>query len=152
MIQWTAAWLLLASAAGAQDGAAPDDALRFAQLIVREQIMVRVPVRARPDRAPPNIEWKEKRGPKCIAARDVRAAAMMGPNSVDLVLRDNSRIRAKLERSCPALDYYHGFYIRPSEDGKVCADRDAIRSRVGGECSIDTFRTLKAVPRDATDD
>jgi hypothetical protein len=53
-------------------------------------------------------------------------------------------MRAKLERSCPALDYYFGFYIMPAADGQICADRDSIRSRVGGECGIDRFRTLKA--------
>jgi hypothetical protein len=26
----------------------------------------------------------------------------------------------------------------------ICADRDSIRSRVGGECGIDRFRTLEA--------
>ena len=29
-----------------------------------------------------------------------------------------------------------------TEDGRICADRDVIRSRVGGECRIDQFRVL----------
>ena len=52
-------------------------------------------------------------------------------------------IRARLASSCPALDYYYGFYITPNADGQVCADRDVIRSRMGGACQIDKFRLLK---------
>ena len=63
-------------------------------------------------------------------------------------MRDRTRIRARLDRNCPALDYYYGFYISPDEDGLVCADRDSIRSRVGGECQIDAFRRLRPEKRD----
>lgn len=66
----------------------------------------------------------------------------MSQNSVDLILRDNSRVRARLDRRCPALDYYRGFYIDTTADGRICADRDTIRSRAGGECRIDQFRRL----------
>ena len=55
--------------------------------------------------------------------------------------------RAKLESSCPALDYYYGFYITPNPDGMVCEDRDNIRSRMGGACEIDRFRGLEPVVR-----
>jgi hypothetical protein len=68
---------------------------------------------------------------------------MMNQRSVDLVLRDNSRVRAHLERRCPALDYYLGFYVNATPDGRICADRDAIRSRAGGECVIERFRNLR---------
>lgn len=146
MTVWSVALLLAAAAGGAMATSEPP--LQFAQRLIREQIMVRVPVRVRPATPAPRIEWEERRGPRCIAARSVGGAARMGPNSVDLILKDNRRIRAKLERSCPALDYYHGFYVRPNPDGRICADRDVIRSRVGGECEIDAFRLLRAEPRD----
>jgi len=123
----------------------------LAQLLVREQIIVRVPVRIRRAVPPaPNatqIEWKEGKGPKCVAAKSIIGASLLGRNSVDLILRGNSRIRAKLEH-CPALDYYYGFYLSPQADGKICADRDMIRSRMGGTCEIERFRTLKPVARD----
>jgi len=47
--------------------------------------------------------------------------------------------------ACPALDFYSGFYLRPSADGQVCADRDTVHARSGGQCGIERFRTL--VPR-----
>ena len=51
-------------------------------------------------------------------------------------------MRARLQDECPALDYYRGFYVRPQPDGRICADRDAIRTRSGGDCGIDRFRRL----------
>ena len=117
-------------------------------LTVRGQIIIRVPVVRPPPIAPGGagrtlVNWEEDRGPRCIAARQIVQADQMRQESVDLVLRDNSRVRARLERRCPALDYYYGFYVSPTSDGMICADRDSIRSRVGGECQIDQFRTLR---------
>ena len=108
------------------------------------QIIIRVPSGIR-EVAPAGaslIKWREGRGPDCIAATRLIGATLLRPNSVDLILRDNSRVRARLQRSCPALDYYRGFYINATADGRICADRDSIRSRAGGECQIDQFRTL----------
>jgi hypothetical protein len=139
--------LLLVTLAAASDGAAADR-LEYAQVTVRQQIIVRMPARPRQTPAPAAIvHWKEGKGTKCVSARSIAGATLLGRNSVDLVLRDNSRVRAKLENSCPALDYYHGFYISPNPDGMICADRDAIRSRMGGECQIQKFRSLTAERR-----
>ena len=141
---WPAAAALLL-AAGASSPAPAQQGARQGQILVREQVVIRVQTQ-RP--APAAVQWKEGKGPKCIPARAILGAALLSQNSVDLVLRDRRRIRAKLQRSCPALDYYYGFYITPNADGMICADRDTIRSRMGGQCEIDTFRTLRAVPRD----
>jgi hypothetical protein len=143
-LRWGAAALLLLVGAAPPPpaDAQPED---YAQLVIREQIMVRIQP-ARPPAAAP-VQWKEGKGPKCVAAKAILGAAAIDEDSVDLVLRDRTRVRAKLDNSCPALDYYYGFYIRPNADGMICADRDAIRSRVGGECGIDRFRSLEAVAR-----
>ena len=149
MIDWSAAMLMLAALGSVPDEPSPLAPMQFAQLTVRQQILVRVPVRVRPmPRANERIEWKESKGPKCIAARSIAGATALSQRSFDLILRDRSRIRAKLDGSCPALDYYYGFYISPDADGQICADRDSIRSRVGGDCEIDAFRKLKPVARD----
>jgi hypothetical protein len=143
---WGAA-ALLALLLGASSPA--PEPVQYAQLTVREQIVVRVPVRLRQiTPASRMISWKEGKGPRCVPARAIAAAALLGENSVDLILRDRRRIRARLETRCPELDYYYGFYITPNPDGQVCADRDVIRSRVGGQCEIERFRTLEAVRRD----
>jgi hypothetical protein len=48
----------------------------------------------------------------------------------------------KLEKSCQAIDFYSGFYVKATKDGQVCEDRDSIHSRSGGECAIGKFKTL----------
>jgi hypothetical protein len=126
---------------------AGDDASveQFAQLLIkRQQVIVRVP-RRQVAQAP--IEWREKKGPRCIPMNALGGAAVTKPSSVDFMLRGGTRVRARLERECPALDYYSGFYISPTADGRICADRDAIHARSGGECQITRFRTL--APREA---
>jgi hypothetical protein len=142
---------MLTALSGAPEPASPADPIQFAQVMIREQILIRVPANLRQSQRvaeQQQIEWKEKKGPKCVSMRLISGAALLSQNSVDLIFRDRSRVRAKLERSCPALDYYYGFYLRPNKDGQICADRDSIRSRMGGECEIEKFRLLKAEKRD----
>lgn len=110
---------------------------------IHERIVVRVPrmsAAARAQVAP--IEWKERKGPKCLALGEVGAATIAAPSSIDLLMGDGRRIRAKLEGDCRSADFYSGFYVRPGVDGKLCADRDAIRIRSGAACAIEHFRLL----------
>ena len=149
VIDWSAAALMLLLVGSTAQPAAPATPLQFAQVTIREQIIVRVPVRRRQaaPAASSLVQWKESRGPRCVATKSIVGASLLGQSSVDLILRDNSRVRARLESNCPALDYYYGFYISPNADGKVCADRDTIRSRIGGQCEIERFRALSPVAR-----
>jgi len=130
------------------DEQAPQDRRGGAQgtITLHQQIIIRVAPGAVPAGAgvSPLVRWEEHRGPRCIAARQILGAAHLSQNSVDLVFRDNSRVRARLGGRCPALDFYSGFYVPMSADGQICADRDSIRSRTGGECQIERFRTLTA--------
>ena len=118
---------------------------------MRQQIIVRVTTGLRPiapqrEGARQPIEWRESRGPRCIPVTRILAATFPSQNSVDLIMRDRTRMRARLERRCAALDFYRSFYLALTPDGLICADRDSIRSRGGGECQIDQFRTLMARP------
>ena len=117
-------------------GAPQSDEVRT--LIVQEEVIIRVPVRSRPFRT---IEWEEKKGPKCIPAQSIRGAALSGPESVDFLLFDRTRLRAELDEDCPALDFYTGLYLT-TEDEKICVRRDAIHSRMGRSCQIEKFRRL----------
>lgn len=108
------------------------------RVVVQDEIVMRIPIRPRPG---PQVEWREKRGPKCIAAVSIRGAMLSGRSSVDFVLRNRRRLRAELDSDCPALDFYGGFYVQ-SEDDRLCVRRDVIRSRMGGSCRIERFRTL----------
>ncbi|MBW4329785.1 hypothetical protein KY084_02710 [Stakelama sp. CBK3Z-3] len=116
-------------------------------MTVHQRIIIRIPrvrdprvtmLRERP------VRWHEKKADHCQRAGEFVGAAITDAHSVDLMLRDGSRLRAKLGSDCPALDFYSGFYLAPGSDGKICADRDAIRSRAGGSCEIESFRRLVA--------
>lgn len=108
-------------------------------LVVQDQVIMRIPVR--PRLAPPAIDWRESKGPKCVPLGEVRGAMLSGNEQVDFLLRDRRRIRAELSEGCAALDFYGGFYLKAKDD-KLCADRDVIHSRMGGSCKIDRFRAL----------
>ena len=133
--------LLLAPAA-----AAPSP-LQAAPVLMRQYVIIRVPVRMQPVVATPRATttWNERRGPRCLPVQSIVGATVSQRESVDLVMRDRSRVRAKLGRRCPALDFYYGFYLRPGGDGQICEDRDSVHSRMGGECGIDAFRGLVPV-------
>ena len=120
--------------------AQPEDA-GVRRMVVREEIILRIPVRRR---LVPPIEWKEKKGPKCLASADIAGAMLSGPSSIDFFMRDRRRVRAEIESECPALDFYGSFYMQP-DDERICAKRETVRSRVGGACRIERFRLL--VPR-----
>ncbi len=107
-------------------------------LVVQEEVIMRVPVRPMPHR----FEWQERKGPKCISARSIRGAMVSGREHVDFLLFDRTRLRARLSDDCPALDFYSGFYLTP-DDGKLCAKRDSIHSRIGSSCRIERFRRLE---------
>lgn len=114
--------------------------LHYAQLVIRERVVIRVP-RAAPRPATP-IRWKERKGPRCIPAQQLAGALPADEGAVDIVLTGGKRVRARLVRACRQLDYYSSFYIRPGIDGEICAGRDPIRTRAGRTCEIERFRTL----------
>jgi hypothetical protein len=129
--------------------AATDAPVRVAQLTIHQRVVIRVPrmpqdpmpVQARSVKP---ISWKEKKGPKCLPAQGMAGALITASRQVDLVLVGGKRYRAKLNRDCKPLDFYSGFYVRPSKDGMICSDRDAIRVRSGAACEIDEFKVLQA--------
>lgn len=99
-------------------------------------------VRARPIPVPPPPVLVERKAKGCLEMRRVVGFGITRPDSVDLVLNDGSRMRARLGNNCPSLGFYQGFYVKPNPDGKMCAGRDPIRTRSGGECSIAAFKSL----------
>lgn len=111
------------------------------RLVVQDEVIWRIPIRPRP--VMPPIKWVEHKGPKCIPIQAIRGALLTGSDHVDFVLADRSRIRARFDGDCPALDFYGNFYLQPDDD-RLCAKRDAIHSRMGGSCQIDKFRELEA--------
>lgn len=135
--------LLLAASGSVGAPAAPSspfpaERIQYAQVIFHSRVVVRIEAA----RVPAITTWAEKKGPHCITLTDIQGTAVIVANSVDIALRGGDRTRMRFERSCPGLDYYSGFYVVPNKDGKICAGRDIVRDRAGGECAIDKFRKL----------
>lgn len=144
------ALILLALMPGASAEESRVDQVEVAQLIFHQRIIIRIP--RLPFTRPPvdaseAVRWVEKKGPKCVALGEIAGATINAPNSVDLIVEDDKRIRAKLDDNCPSLDYYSGLYLKATPDGMICADRDALRTRSGGSCGIDEFKRLVAKKR-----
>lgn len=142
------ALLLIALAPVASSDDVRTNRVELAQLVIRQRIVIRIPrVLGGPVRAPRSepraLRWAEKKGPKCIPAATLVGVIVDDTDSVDLLMIDGTRMRARLDDKCPALDFYSGIYIRQSEDGLVCADRDSIRARSGSVCEIDGYKRLE---------
>ena len=120
----------------ALQASADDQAVR--RVIVHDEVIFRIPIRPR---VSVPVEWVEHKGPKCIPARMLAGAILSGPSSIDFVLKNRQRVRAKMDSDCPALDFYGRAYLQP-DDAYICAKRETIRSRVGGSCRIEKFRWL----------
>ena len=142
--------ILLALAPGASAEESRIDEVEVAQLVFHQRIIIRIPrlpFTRPPVDAPESVRWVEKKGPKCVALGEIAGATITAANSLDLIVEDDNRIRAKLDHDCPSLDYYSGLYLKATPDGMICADRDAVRTRSGGSCGINEFKSLVAKKR-----
>lgn len=171
----TAAFLWVMAAAPAADAAAPvaapeplvaisapapEQASSFWQMVIEQQLIIRVPAQRSPLNnfaAGPSaskrttelpVVWKEKKAPKCLAMRNILGMQAVQRDSIDIITRQKQRLRAQLNRGCRALDFYAGFYMQGSKDGKLCEDRDEIHARTGAKCEIDKFRLMVPVRDD----
>jgi hypothetical protein len=94
-------------------------------------------------RSAPRSAMKEKKSWDCVKMERVAGFTVNRFDSVDLLLKDGTQLRAKLGKNCPALGFYSGFYMKATEDKKMCAGRDFIRSRSGRACGVDQLVTLE---------
>lgn len=90
--------------------------------------------------------WKEGRARSgaCIDAATIAGAEVIDPRTIDLVLRGGKRWRLKLQNSCSQVTYYGGFYYRQARSGMICAGKDRIIGRAGGECTVRAIVPLTA--------
>lgn len=89
--------------------------------------------------APPRL----RRSGNCVALGQIAAIQpSASDNQIVLMLRDRRQLRANLEKTCSARDFYVGFYAERTEDGQLCARRDTIHSRAGATCMITGLREI----------
>ena len=83
---------------------------------------------------------------RCISINGIAAAQIFGDRAIELTMRGGGRWRLHLAQECPGLSFYQGFYYQQRKAGQLCAGRDAIGARSGGECAI---AAIVAVPAQA---
>ena len=88
------------------------------------------------------IALVEKKTDDCVKIGRLAGFSVNRFDSVDLLLKDGKLVRAKLGNDCPALGFYDGFYLKATKDKKLCAKRDALRSRSGRLCNVQQFAAL----------
>ncbi len=108
------------------------------RLVVQDEVILRVPVVPRQPLL--RVRWIERKGPNCIPVAAIRRA-LLGPERVDFILANRTRVRAEFDEDCPGLDFYGDLYLQPA-DARICAGRDAVHSRMGGSCTIGRFKQL----------
>lgn len=95
----------------------------------RMNVMPGAPLSLRPE--PPREGRKT-----CIGVDRIAGAQMFGDTAIELTLQNGQRWRLFLANQCPGLSFYQGFYYRRGKKGMLCAGRDTIGARSGGECAI----------------
>lgn len=127
---WLFAALLMAMPQTASASAAPEPVVETESTPwARVQIGPGPTVTTRP--FPP----KEGRN-RCISVDGLAGAQLFGDRAIELSMRSGQRYRLFLARECPALSFYQGFYYKRQKAGQLCAGRDVIGARSGGECPI----------------
>lgn len=91
--------------------------------------------------------YVERRMGRCIPIGNIAGVQPDGGNDLILYLRDRRMVRAQLERECRARDFYSGFYLSRSSDGRLCVDRDVLQSRSGANCKLSELRQLVGLSR-----
>ena len=108
------------------------------RMVEQDDVILRVPLQPR---RLPEVQWVERKGPKCVPIAAIQRAFLSDTQQIDILLINHARLRAQLDEDCPALDFYGDFYLQLQDD-RICAGRDAIRSRMGGSCTIEKFKQL----------
>ena len=82
---------------------------------------------------------------RCISVNGLAGAQLFGDRAIELSMKTGERYRLFLARECPALSFYQGFYYRRERAGQLCAGRDVIGARSGGECPIASIIAVRPV-------
>lgn len=111
------------------------------RVIIRNQLVLKIPLQ--PRQTTP-MQYQVLDAPRCLATRSITGARMSGQRSIDFLISGDRRLRAHMSQDCKSLDFYGGFYLQPRDD-RLCAERDVIRTRMGGNCKIERFQLLQPI-------
>lgn len=105
----------------------------------RQNLLAEIPQRASTTR------FEERGKEKCVPLEDIAGVQTGSGNRLVLYLRDRRMLSVNLEKSCRARDFYSGFYVEKSKDGRLCVSRDKLQSRTGASCAVEVMRELVEV-------
>lgn len=105
----------------------------------RARIMAELPRRAM------SASFEEVAQGDCVAMEGLVGVQPLSETRLLLFTRDRQVLTASLERGCNAQSYYSGFYVERNDDGRLCVDRDELRSRAGASCEVTQLRRLVAI-------
>lgn len=111
------------------------------RVIIRNQLILKIPLQ--PRQSTP-MQYQVLEAPRCLSTRAIAGARMSGARTIDFLLSRDRRLRVHMDEDCKSLDFYGGFYLQPADE-RLCAGRDVIRTRMGGNCKIDRFQLLQPV-------
>ncbi len=123
------------------------------QVRIERRVIVRISPRTPPDRNEllaqlPQREvatrFEEREMDKCLAVDRIAGVQTGSGNRLLLFMRDAGIVSVNLEKACRARDFYSGFYVEQSADGKLCAERDKLQSRSGVTCEVERMMRLVA--------
>ena len=97
------------------------------------------------DQRSTTTRFVEREMDSCVAVADIAGVQTGSGSRLLLFMRDSGMITVNLEKACRARDFYAGFYVEKSADGKLCVDRDKLQSRSGAKCEVERMRELVAV-------
>ena len=126
---------------------------RIMQMRIERRVVIRIP-RTTSSRQPLSDirtgqlsrNWEERKIGKCLTMNSIAGVQIASNDQMLLYLRDRRVIRAQLEKACRARDFYSGFYLEQSKDGRLCVERDVLHARSGNKCELKRIRQL--VPKD----
>lgn len=105
----------------------------------RQNLLAEMPQRASTTR------FEERGKEKCVPLEDIAGVQTGSGNRLVLFMRDRRMLSVNLEKSCRARDFYSGFYVEKSKDGRLCVSRDKLQSRTGASCAVEVMRELVEV-------
>lgn len=95
--------------------------------------------------APIRTRFEERKMADCVEVKNIKGVQPGSGNRLVLYMEDKSMVTAQLHKSCRAREFYSGFYVERSEDGKLCVARDKLQSRSGANCELTRMRALVPV-------
>lgn len=87
-------------------------------------------------------QFTERKIGNCLSIAGIASVRPDRANRLLLFMRDRRLVSAELDRSCRARDFYSGFLLERSDDGRICVDRDTLLSRSGMNCKLTRIREL----------